>query len=86
MKVLKTTAALRASKESFVRNISSIQREMDRETLGLMLLPLSPPLLLGKGIMVEHFAPSTHKRPWLYMPLSSRNHFNVGHPTYAALL
>lgn len=32
---------------------------MDRETLGLMLLPLSPPLLLGKGIMVEHFASST---------------------------
>lgn len=65
MKVLKTTAALRASKESFVHNISSIQTEMDRETLGLMLLPLSPPLLLGKGIMVEHFAPSTRNCPWL---------------------
>lgn len=55
------TAALHASKESFVPNISSIQTEMDRETLGLMLLPL----LLGKGIVAEHFAASTHNRPWL---------------------
>lgn len=65
MEVLKTTAALRALKESFVPNISSTQTVMDREMLGLMLLPLSPPLLLGKGIVVEHFAPSTHNRPWL---------------------
>lgn len=51
MKVLKTTAALRASKESFVPSISSIQTEMDSETPRLMLLPLSPLLLLGKGIV-----------------------------------
>jgi len=46
MKVL-NTAGLRASKESFVPNISSIQTEMDRETLGLMLPPLSPPSWKG---------------------------------------
>lgn len=61
MKVLKMTAVLHASKESFVPNISGIQTEMDRETLGLMLLPL----LLGNGILVEQFAPSTRNHPWL---------------------
>ena len=65
MKVLKTTAVLCALKESFVPNISSIQTETDRETFGLMLLPLSPPLLLGKGIVAEHFASSTRNRPWI---------------------
>lgn len=65
MKVLKMTAVLHASKESFVPNISGIQTEMDRETLGLMLLPLSPPLLLGNGTLVEQFALSTRNHPWL---------------------
>lgn len=65
MELLETTAALHASKESFVPNIWSIQTDMDREVLGLMLLPLSPPLLLGKGIVAEHFAASTHNHSWL---------------------
>lgn len=49
MKVLKTTAALRASKESFVPNISSTQTEMDSETASFMLLPLSPSPPSWKG-------------------------------------
>lgn len=65
MKVLKMTAVLHASKESFVPSISGIQTQMDRETLGLMLLPLSPPLLLGNGILFEQFALSTRNHPWL---------------------
>lgn len=61
------TAVLHASKESFVPSISGIQTEMDRETLGLMLLPLSPPLpsFLENGILFEQFALSTHNHPRL---------------------
>lgn len=65
MKILKMTAVLHAWKESFVPSISGIQTQMDRETLGLMLLPVSPPLLLGNGILFEQFAPSTRNHPWL---------------------